>query len=84
MVSSTETEYTSEPAETSGIQSPFCREIRSKRYYFLQQMATEEAHLRDGSGYCWCRLTMQAVGPDGEMVRPVDCTEGRECYRSAL
>lgn len=70
--------------DTGGVQSPFCRELRSKRFYFLQQMPTEEAHLLDASGHCWCQLTMQVFGPDGERVRPADCSPGRDCYRSLL
>ncbi len=69
-----------------GARSPFCRELRSKRYYFLEQMPTEEAHMRDASNRCWCRLTMQVIGPDGEMTQPQDCAadSGRTCYRSAF
>src|SRR5437016_1512090 len=62
--------------------SPYCREIRSKRYFFLREMPTEERHLKDGSNHCWCRLTMKVYGPDEEMVRPSDCVSGRSCYRS--
>jgi hypothetical protein len=64
--------------------SPFCRELRTKRYYFRQEMATEEHHLLDGSNRCWCRLTMQGIGPDREMVHPRDCKPGRSCYKSAF
>lgn len=64
------------------VQSPYCREIRSKKYYFMQEMPTENHHLMDGSGHCWCSRTMQIVGPDGEMVRAEDCTSERTCYRS--
>ena len=67
-------------AET--VQSPYCREIRSKRYFFLREMPTEEHHLKDGSNHCWCRMTMKVFGPDGELVRPSDCMAGRSCYRS--
>jgi hypothetical protein len=63
-------------------QSVFCRELRSKRYYFLEQMPTEEDHILDGSNRCWCRLTMQVIGPDGDMTHPTDCRPGRSCYRS--
>ena len=62
--------------------SPFCRDMRSKRYYFLDQMPTEEKHLLDGSNRCWCQKTMQALGPDGNMVHVQTCTSGRSCYRS--
>jgi hypothetical protein len=68
--------------DTRTVQSPYCREIRSKRYFFLREMPTEESHLRDASNHCWCRQTMQVFGPDGEMVRPQDCVAGRSCYRS--
>jgi hypothetical protein len=64
------------------IRSPYCRELRSKRYYFLQQMPTEDHHLLDPGNRCWCRLTMQVMGPDRQLVRPHDCKAGRECYRS--
>lgn len=77
----TETSITNETqAET--VQSPFCRELRSKQYFFLKQMATEPEHLLDASGHCWCRKTMQAFGPDGERARPQDCGAGRGCYQS--
>ncbi len=69
-------------AAAGPVQSPYCRELRSKRYYFLQEVPTEEHHLLDGSNRCWCRLTMQVIGPDGELARPKDCTPGRACYKS--
>jgi hypothetical protein len=68
--------------DAAAIRSPYCREIRSKRYFFLREMPTEEHHLKDGSNHCWCRATMKVYGPDGEMVRPTDCTSDRSCYRS--
>jgi hypothetical protein len=71
-----------EEATANAAQSPFCRELRSKKYYFLQEMPTETHHMMDGSGHCWCRKTMQILGPDGEMVRAEDCTSGRSCYKS--
>jgi hypothetical protein len=73
-------EETIAPSET--LNSPYCREIRSKRYFFLREMPTEEHHLKDGSNHCWCRVTMKVYGPDGEIARPQDCVAGRTCYRS--
>lgn len=64
--------------------SPYCGSIRSKKYFFLQGLPTEESHLLDGSNHCWCDRTMQGVGPDGELVQPRDCVPGRTCYRSAF
>ena len=76
----------SEESTASGaveiMQSPYCREIRSKKYFFLREMPTEDHHLKDGSNHCWCRATMKAYGPDGELTRPEDCTASRSCYRS--
>ena len=71
-----------EPAVAPLVASPFCRDIRSKKYYFLQEMPTEVHHLRDASNHCWCLRTVQAFGPDGELVRPEDCNADRGCYRS--
>ena len=68
----------------AALQSPFCREIRSKKYYTLQQMPTAEEHLLDASGWCWCSKTMQTFGPDGELVQPADCTAERGCYQSVF
>lgn len=64
------------------VQSPFCREIRSKKYYFLQEMPTRMEDLLDSTRSCWCQQTTQAIGPDGEMVHPTDCAPGRSCYKS--
>lgn len=71
-----------EETATTVLQSPFCSELRSKKYYFLQEMPTEEAQLLDSSNHCWCRLTMQVIGPDSGIVRPGNCKAGRACYKS--
>jgi hypothetical protein len=68
--------------ETGTLKSPYCQELRSKKYFFLQAMPTEEHHLLDATRHCWCRRTMQAAGPDGERVQPADCKPGRSCYLS--
>lgn len=73
---------TAEATAPNVVQSPFCRDIRSKKYYFLQEMPTEIQHIRDASNHCWCRQTVQVFGPDGELVRPEDCNTSRSCYRS--
>jgi hypothetical protein len=68
--------------EINFVNSPYCRELRSKKYYFLPGVPTVEKDLLDGSNHCWCRHTSQAIGPDGELVQPVDCSPSRKCYRS--
>lgn len=61
-------------------QSPLCRELRSKKFFYLEALPLSASDIRDASGHCWCRRTMQVVGPDGNRVRPEGCTPGRDCY----
>lgn len=70
--------------ELSHHQTPFCGELRSKKYFLLDTIASEASDLMDGSGHCWCHHTQQPIGPDGLHVLPDLCTPGRSCYRSAL
>lgn len=69
-----------EPAAT--LQSRFCCEIRSKKVFNLTTVPVKEADILDMSGHCWCRLTMQVVGPDGNFVSPKHCGPERGCYKS--
>jgi hypothetical protein len=66
------------------LKSPFCRELRSKRFFMVQGVPTESRQYLDGSDHCWCFLTQQPIGPDGDKVYPDRCTSGRTCYRSSL
>ena len=66
------------------LESTFCDNLRSKKYYLHAGLPTEESHVLDASGYCWCLATQGAVGPDGNRVGPRHCGPGRECYRSAF
>jgi hypothetical protein len=68
----------------AGIESPFCRALRSKRFFFAQGVPTDAAQYLDGSDHCWCFETQSPIGPDGGKVYPDRCTPGRRCYRSAL
>lgn len=71
-----------ETTETETLQSPLCRELRTKKFYFLDSIPLTKDDLIDVTGHCWCRRTMQVVGPDGGIVHPDDCGAGRDCYRS--
>jgi len=62
--------------------SPFCADLRTKKAYFLSAPALTEEDIMDGSGRAWCRRTMQSVGPDGELVLPEVCRQGRRCFKS--
>ena len=66
------------------LNTPFCGELRSKRFFMIDGLPSEESDFLDGSGHCWCYHTQQPIGPDGHHVGPADCRPGRECYRSAL
>lgn len=66
------------------LKSPYCRELRSKRYFFLQRMPVVESDILDSTRSCWCRMTMQVIGPDGARAHPSLCASGRGCYKSAL
>jgi hypothetical protein len=64
--------------------TPFCGDLRSKKFFLLDQVPTQESDLLDGSAHCWCYHTQQPIGPDGGLVSPYECSPGRGCYRSAL
>ena len=72
------------PEQSNTLQSQFCGELRSKKFFMRDQMATEAEHYLDGSNHCWCFRTQQAVGPDGKSVQPENCTSERGCYQSAI
>jgi hypothetical protein len=65
-------------------ETPFCGDLRSKRYFLFESLPTDAAEFLDPSGYCWCYHTQLPVGPDGQSAEPDLCRPGRSCYRSAL
>jgi hypothetical protein len=73
-----------EQSTKSVIQTPFCGDLRSKKFFILDQIATSAEDYLDASEHCWCYHTQQVIGPDGNIVMPDRCTPGRGCYRSAL
>ena len=79
-------EPTAEPAAepVAVLESPFCDELRSKRFYLMDGLATDASHYLDATGHCWCFVTQQVVGPDGKRVHPSRCVPGRACYKSAF
>ena len=64
--------------------TPFCGDLRSKKFLTLDVIPAAAADYYDASGHCWCYHTQQPVGPDGELVVPEQCVPSRGCYRSAL
>lgn len=61
-------------------QSPICRHLRSKKYYFLDRPPMESSDVLDASNDCWCGVTMERVGPDDEVCHPDDCRAERACF----
>jgi hypothetical protein len=60
--------------------SPFCRHLHSKKLAFRASPPQTEEDVLDASRHCWCRLTQQALGPDGEIVAVRHCRRGRSCF----
>ena len=63
--------------------SQFCIHLQSKKTFFLRGLPLSEDDILDASRHCWCRKTMQAIGPDGELVDPDTCQPGRVCHEPA-
>jgi hypothetical protein len=75
-------EYTT--GTTTSIESAFCASLRSKKFFMIDSVPTEESQYLDGSNHCWCRETQQVIGPDGGAAHPEHCVTGRACYSSAF
>lgn len=73
-----------EPEPVAILESPFCDELRSKKFFIHGDVATEADHYLDSTGHCWCFVTQQVVGPDGGRVGPGRCGPGRDCYKSVF
>jgi hypothetical protein len=65
-------------------QTPFCADLRSKKFYMLDVIPTKAEQYIDASGHCWCFKTDIVLGPDGSHALPEKCVPGRSCYKSAL
>ncbi len=66
------------------LETPFCGDLRSKKYYMSDVIFTDAEDYEDASGHTWCYNTQLPLGPDGRRAAPEFCTPGRNCYRSAL
>lgn len=60
--------------------SPFCRNLRTKKSFFLTRPPRTADELLEASGHCWCSCTGHAVGDDGEVADTEDCIVGRQCF----
>jgi hypothetical protein len=75
------TETTMAPAP---VQSPFCGQLRSKKYFMLDHLAASAEDYIDGANHVWCCETQEVIGPDNRLVSAENCTPGRSCYSSAV
>ena len=69
-----------ETVDAEGALSPFCRHLQSKKLFFRTLPPQTEEDVLDASRHCWCRQTHQILGPDGEVVEPLECRAGRACF----
>lgn len=74
----------SRPGHAGPAASPFCVHLQSKKLLFADGPPMEVRDVLDASRHCWCRHTMQIVGPDHEIVDPRDCQAGRSCFEAIL
>ena len=72
------------PAAGPTVQSAFCASLRSKKFFMRDALPTEASDYLDASNHCWCRMTQQVIGPDGGIVNPEACVNGRACFSSAF
>ena len=63
--------------------SPYCKHLRSKKWFFLQGPALTEDDILDASNDCWCEATFMKLGPDGDVVEPEGCKHGRACFEQS-
>ena len=66
------------------ILTPFCGDLRSKKFYMHDKLPTSADDFLDSFGHTWCYHTQMPVGPDGYRVDPHECGPDRPCYRSAV
>src|SRR4051794_213987 len=72
------------PAKLEVLNTPFCGDLRSKKFYLRDEILTEAEDYHDASGHTFCYHTQMAIGPDGSRAAPEYCRPDRKCYRSAL
>ncbi len=72
------------PVNLEVLKTPFCGDLRSKKYYMSDEIITEAEGYHDASGHTYCYHTQLPIGPDGSRAAPEYCTPDRNCYRSAF
>lgn len=63
-----------------------CLHLRSKMDYVSydsQGNGDENGAAASGAPPCYCLRTHTVIGPDDDIVSPVECAPGRACYESS-
>ena len=53
------------PPKLEVLKTPFCGDLRSKKYYLRDEIITQAEDYHDGSGHTFCYHTQLPIGPDG-------------------
>jgi len=77
-------ETTNTEATVTTLQSQFCGQLRSKKFFKLDRLATSATDYIDSANHVWCCETQEVFGPDNNHVEPDKCGPGRACYTSAI
>ncbi|MCK6448527.1 MAG: hypothetical protein L6Q99_19215 [Planctomycetes bacterium] len=64
----------------SALESPFCKHLRSKKWYFRTGPPRVARDLLDASNHTWCGKTCEALGVDGDVADTEGCVRGRGCF----
>jgi hypothetical protein len=67
-------------AHVDPLDSPYCKHLRSKKWYFRTGPPQVARDLLDASNHCWCGVTCESLGRDGDMAEPEGCVRGRGCF----
>ena len=67
-------------ANGAPLDSPYCKHLRSKKWYFRTGPPVAASDLLDASNRCWCSKTCESLGVDGDMATVDDCVRARTCF----
>ncbi len=61
-----------------------CLHLRSKMdYVSYDDNGNGDGNGAAGAPPCYCLRTLTVIGPDDDIVSPVECAPGRTCYESS-
>ena len=67
--------------EIRPVEFKICKYLRAKNPYGGMEGGENPWLLVDNANtICWCVLSPGGAGPDGGIVEPMRCVEGRKCF----